>query len=529
VFNLARENNLKMTVVSKWYSGQTILVTGATGFMGKVLLEKLLRTCPDIQHIYIIVRPKRGLAPSIRVEEMVKLPLFETLMKNNPDVLKKIIAIEGDITKPDLGLSKEQKKQLISEVTIVFHMAASLRLEAGMKAAIINNTLSTKFVLDFCLEMKELKVFIHLSTAFCHCDHDVMEEKVYPPPHNPHDIIHAMEWMDDETIEMITPRLLGPHPNCYTYSKRLAEYLVYEYKDKLPVCITRPSIVIIYYSDFLCTSWVDTLNGPIGLLVGGGKGVIRSMMCSPNSVAQVIPADAAVNSLITIAWICGNNKSENIPVYNVTSGDVKRVTWHEVLDLGRKSVYKTPFEYTIWYPDGDIRTNWLIHYICVILFHYLPAYLIDFLLFLARQKRFMVRVQNRISIGLEVLQYFTMRDWNFNNKNLLSIKTILSEEDRETFFIDNIDYDIERYIADSILGARTYCVKEPLSSLPRCRRNIFILYCLHLLTKFLFYGFLVWLVVQNLDSARFFLDYSANLLQKIPIVGCFIPVTISNS
>ena len=46
--------------------------------------------------------------------------------------------------------------------------------------------------------------------------------------------------------------------------------------------------------------WVDTLNGPIGILVGAGKGVIRSMMCSPNSIAQVIPVDAAVNSLITI-------------------------------------------------------------------------------------------------------------------------------------------------------------------------------------------------------------------------------------
>ena len=84
--------------------------------------------------------------------------LFESLMKSNPDVLKKIVAIEGDITKPDLGLSKEQMKQLISEVTLVFHMAASLRLEAGMKAAIINNTLSTKHVLDFSLQMKQLKV-----------------------------------------------------------------------------------------------------------------------------------------------------------------------------------------------------------------------------------------------------------------------------------------------------------------------------------------------------------------------------------
>ncbi|KAJ9586191.1 hypothetical protein L9F63_020165, partial [Diploptera punctata] len=295
----------KMTVISEWYSSQTILITGGTGFMGKVLVEKLLRSCPGIKQIYVLARPKKDLAPSVRIKEMVKLPLFETLMKNNPDVLKKIIAIEGDITKPDLVLSKEQKKQLISEVTIVFHMAASLRLEAGMKAAITNNTLSTKNILDLSSEMKQLKVFVYVSTAFSHCEYDVLEEKVYPAPHNPLDIIHAMEWMDDDSIEMITPRLLGPQPNCYTYSKRLAEFLVYEYRDKLPVCITRPSIVTPIMQEPV-PGWVDTLNGPVGILVGAGKGVIRSIMCNPDYDAEVIPADIAINGLITITWKVGN-------------------------------------------------------------------------------------------------------------------------------------------------------------------------------------------------------------------------------
>jgi fatty acyl-CoA reductase len=34
-------------------------VTGATGFLGKVLLEKLLEACPDVGHIFVLVRPKR--------------------------------------------------------------------------------------------------------------------------------------------------------------------------------------------------------------------------------------------------------------------------------------------------------------------------------------------------------------------------------------------------------------------------------------------------------------------------------------
>lgn len=50
---------------------------------------------------------------------------------------------------------------------------------------------------------------IHTSTAFCHCDVDLMEEKVYPPPHNPMDIIRLVNWMDDVTLDKITPEYVS--------------------------------------------------------------------------------------------------------------------------------------------------------------------------------------------------------------------------------------------------------------------------------------------------------------------------------
>jgi fatty acyl-CoA reductase len=53
--------------------------------------------------------------------------------------------------------------------------------------------------------------------------------------------------------------------------------------------------------------WVDNLNGPIGLLVGGGKGVIRSMHCKGENEAQVVPVDMAINGLIAIAWRTGTS------------------------------------------------------------------------------------------------------------------------------------------------------------------------------------------------------------------------------
>ena len=41
-----------------FYRNSTIFITGGTGFVGKVLIEKLLRTCPHLSRIYILIRPK---------------------------------------------------------------------------------------------------------------------------------------------------------------------------------------------------------------------------------------------------------------------------------------------------------------------------------------------------------------------------------------------------------------------------------------------------------------------------------------
>lgn len=54
--------------------------------------------------------------------------------------------------------------------------------------------------------------------------------------------------------------------------------------------------------------WVDSLNGPMGLLVGAGKGVIRSMHVKGENRAQVVPVDVAINALITIGWAIGSAK-----------------------------------------------------------------------------------------------------------------------------------------------------------------------------------------------------------------------------
>lgn len=48
--------------------------------------------------------------------------------------------------------------------------------------------------------------------------------------------------------------------------------------------------------------WVDNMNGPTGVLIGAGKGVIRSMICNGELKSEVVPVDIAINGLILIPY-----------------------------------------------------------------------------------------------------------------------------------------------------------------------------------------------------------------------------------
>lgn len=54
--------------VKEYYAGKNILLTGCTGFVGKVMLEKLLYSCPNVNKIYVMVRPKRNVLPMDRIK-----------------------------------------------------------------------------------------------------------------------------------------------------------------------------------------------------------------------------------------------------------------------------------------------------------------------------------------------------------------------------------------------------------------------------------------------------------------------------
>jgi nucleoside-diphosphate-sugar epimerase len=66
---------VELNSVQKFYKDKKIFITGASGFMGKVLLEKLLYSCSELKQIVILMRPKRGKSEIERVANFVNIPV----------------------------------------------------------------------------------------------------------------------------------------------------------------------------------------------------------------------------------------------------------------------------------------------------------------------------------------------------------------------------------------------------------------------------------------------------------------------
>lgn len=68
-------NHENLPTIPEFFENLNVFITGGTGFMGKVLIEKLLRSCPGINKIYVLLRPKKGCNEQTRINEMFTIPV----------------------------------------------------------------------------------------------------------------------------------------------------------------------------------------------------------------------------------------------------------------------------------------------------------------------------------------------------------------------------------------------------------------------------------------------------------------------
>jgi long-chain acyl-CoA synthetase len=186
---------------------EIILITGATGTLGRRIVKEILRS-QAISKIILLVRGETNKAARERVFEIIK------------QSKRKVIDVyASDITKNNLGLNDQVYDRLSKEVTSILHCAANVRFSLPLEEAMAVNYQGTTNLLEFAKDCQELSKFGHVSTAFVAGKRKgfIYEDEL---EHNAGFI------------------------NSYEQSKYETELLVRSNFDNLPINIFRPTILI---------------------------------------------------------------------------------------------------------------------------------------------------------------------------------------------------------------------------------------------------------------------------------------------
>ncbi|XP_046742826.1 fatty acyl-CoA reductase 1-like [Diprion similis] len=483
------------TSITAFYAGRSILITGGTGFMGKVLIEKLLRSCPAVEEIFLLMRPKKNSTIDDRLRQMLALPLYDKLRETDPSVFEKLIPVIGDVTEEGLGLPPVERKVLIEKVSIVFHVAANVRFDDPLKHAVLMNTRGTRDVCILAASMKKLVVLLHVSTAYGNTDRPVIDEILYPAHTDWKKAIKIAENMDENILNIMTPKFLGKLPNTYTFTKQLAEHVINDYAGIIPSVIFRPSVVVATVKEPI-PGWMDNFNGPVGLMIGGGKGVLRSVYGNPDLVVDFIPVDVAIKTLLISTWLRGITtitRDPSVSVYNCSSNGLKAVTTKDMMNLAFKTVAELPLEGCLWLPNTTMYSNIFMYYLTVWIFHLIPALVIDTVLKLSGAKPRLVKLYRKIYTANLALTHFLKEKFKFENSKLMALNEIVPEVNRTDFSVDVGQIDVTEYFRDSLIGGKLYLLKEDINKIPEAKAHYNKMWWIDRVLKVWFAIFITWI------------------------------------
>ncbi|XP_058456377.1 fatty acyl-CoA reductase wat-like [Malaya genurostris] len=485
------------------YKGATILITGGTGFLGKVLLEKAIR-CLNVRKIFVLIRQKEGLSAEERLFKLMQDAIFGKVRqnyRNQDDLMAKLEAVQIDLESDRLcQCSEDCERRLLQQTEIVFNVLASVKFNETIRNALQTNVAGTRKVLQLAQRMKKLRSLVHISTLYSNCQRKVIEEKVYQDiPMDHATILQLTSTLSEQQMDNFQHCFLGPMPNTYTFSKKCAEAMIQNEFSHLPIGIFRPPIVLSTYREPV-PGWTDNLNGPSGVCMWAVKGLIHVIWGDASKKANLVPVDYCVNAIIVAAYdirekhrrnessldgsenemqstqhhnddnvssvVCEwqdkltsvSHRKREMPTYNFMYSE-HSLSWGKYMQMVSLG-FDNRLHQLVWNYSYVITSYRPLFHLLSFCFHTVPAILLDTVRRFRRKKPVYQKAMKKTRHILEMMSYFGLRQWTVRNANVRHMRTLLSREETQLLEFDMAAIDWNEYFRTYIPGIRCYWFGE---------------------------------------------------------------------
>lgn len=209
-----------------WQSDEKghIFLTGATGFVGAYLLDRLL-SMPTVRKVACLVRSRGNLSASRRVQETLeKYDLWDGSLEK----MQKIIVLDGELSDDTLGLGEDQFQWLADWTSVIFHLGARVNWCEPYEAHLGANVIGTRNIIRLAGQGRR-KALHYLSSI------DAWNVTGY--------VHNTARVFEDESLQPYLGSLL--YDMGYAQSQWVADEMIQRARAQgIPVAIYRPGFVI---------------------------------------------------------------------------------------------------------------------------------------------------------------------------------------------------------------------------------------------------------------------------------------------
>lgn len=354
--------------IVKFLRGKRFFITGGTGFLAKVLIEKILRMAPDVGKIYLLIKAKDKEAAMQRLKnEIISAELFKCLQQTHGKsyqsfMLSKLVPVVGNVRDLNLGLEEDLANLIAKEVDIIVNSAANTTFDERYDVAIDINTRGPCRLMNFARMCRKLKLFLQVSTAyvngkrqgrimekpFCIGDSIAREIRISetPPRTFPTldvqgEIKLALDSKEAFKHNNVVQKLkeLGLErakkygwQDTYVFTKAMGEMMIDNMRGEIPVVIIRPSVIESTFKEPF-PGWMEGNRMMDPIILSYGKGQLTAFLANPNGVLDVVPADMVVNAIMAAMARHGTSRKPEINLYQIASSVVNPIIFRDLARL----------------------------------------------------------------------------------------------------------------------------------------------------------------------------------------------------